>query len=179
MESYFRLASQFTTQSEPAYCGLGTLCMVLNALGVDPQRQWKGPWRWFEDSMLDCCRPLEQVKKSGITLSEFGCLAVCNGLVAKVHRADTVTASHFLRAIQHTSTQEDKVLCVSYHRGTLGQTGAGHFSPIAGTAPSATWCCSWTWPGSSIPLIGSLSTSSGPRSSLTTRKRANPAATSS
>ncbi|KAI9183424.1 DNA-directed DNA polymerase gamma mip1 [Blastocladiella emersonii ATCC 22665] len=132
MESYFRLASQFTTQSEPAFCGLGTLCMVLNSLGVDPQRQWKGPWRWYDDSMLDCCRPLEEIKHTGITLGEFGCLALCNGLAAKVYRADRVSKAKFLQDVVRTSAREDEVLCVSYNRGTLQQTGNGHFSPVAG-----------------------------------------------
>ncbi|KAJ3349325.1 hypothetical protein HDU83_000634 [Entophlyctis luteolus] len=45
MEIFFVLAMQFATQSEPAYCGLGTLVMVLNSLQVDPLRQWKGVWR--------------------------------------------------------------------------------------------------------------------------------------
>ena len=31
---YFPLAEQFRTQDEPAYCGLSTLVMVLNALAV-------------------------------------------------------------------------------------------------------------------------------------------------
>lgn len=31
---YFPLAEQFRTQEEPAYCGLSTLVMVLNALAV-------------------------------------------------------------------------------------------------------------------------------------------------
>lgn len=42
MECYFRLAEQFRTQDEPAFCGLSTLTMVLNALAVDPGRVWKG-----------------------------------------------------------------------------------------------------------------------------------------
>lgn len=42
MENYFRLAEQFRTQDEPAFCGLSTLTMVLNALAVDPGRAWKG-----------------------------------------------------------------------------------------------------------------------------------------
>jgi hypothetical protein len=42
MNCYFRLASQFRTQDEPAYCGLATLIMVLNALEIDPGRVWKG-----------------------------------------------------------------------------------------------------------------------------------------
>ncbi|KNE57502.1 hypothetical protein AMAG_03209 [Allomyces macrogynus ATCC 38327] len=132
VEGYFRLASQFTTQSEPALCGPSTLCMVLNALGVDPQRQWKGVWRWYDDTMLDCCRPMEEIKRTGITLGEFGCLAMCNGLSAKVYRGDRVTKAKFLRDIQRTSATEDEVLCVSFSRSVLSQTGDGHFSPVAG-----------------------------------------------
>ena len=28
-----------------------------------------GPWRWYHESMLDCCAPLETVRKKGITLN--------------------------------------------------------------------------------------------------------------
>ncbi|KAJ3370006.1 hypothetical protein GGF31_004857 [Allomyces arbusculus] len=133
METYFRLAAQFTTQADPAFCGLGTLCMVLNTLNVDPLRQWRySPWRWYDDEMLDCCRSLDDVRDKGITISEFGCLATCNGLRAKVHRADLVTKEQFLEDIIRTSQCDDEVLVVSYFRGTLGQTGSGHFSPLGG-----------------------------------------------
>ena len=67
MEGYFLLAEQFSTQDEPAFCGLASLTMVLNALSMDPKQQWKGVWRWYHERMLDCCRDLEEVKKSGIT----------------------------------------------------------------------------------------------------------------
>ena len=46
MEGYFALAEQFHTQAEPAFCGLGSLVVVLNALSIDPGRIWKGVWRW-------------------------------------------------------------------------------------------------------------------------------------
>ena len=59
MECYFKLAEQFRTQDEPAFCGLTTLVMVLNSLSVDPGRVWKGPWRWYHENMLDCCVPLQ------------------------------------------------------------------------------------------------------------------------
>lgn len=43
---YFPLAQNFLTQNEPAFCGIGTLCMILNALKVDPGRVWRKPWRY-------------------------------------------------------------------------------------------------------------------------------------
>ncbi|KAJ0079560.1 hypothetical protein Patl1_22971 [Pistacia atlantica] len=42
MEGFFKLISYYQTQSEPAYCGLATLAVVLNALAIDPGRTWKG-----------------------------------------------------------------------------------------------------------------------------------------
>ena len=47
MNCYFRLASQFRTQDEPAYCGLSTLIMVLNAMEIDPGRVWKGQFSFL------------------------------------------------------------------------------------------------------------------------------------
>ena len=47
LDGYFRIAEQFHTQAEPEFCGLGSLVVALNALGIDPGRLWKGPWRWF------------------------------------------------------------------------------------------------------------------------------------
>jgi len=87
LEGYFPLAEQFHTQSEPAFCGLGTLVMVLNALAIDPGRTWRGPWRWYSEAFLDCCRPLDQVMKEGITLAELVCLARCNGAQATARAA--------------------------------------------------------------------------------------------
>ena len=61
---------QSSTQDEPAFCGLASLAMVLNALAVDPRRAWKGAWRWFHEALLDCCRPLEDIKRDGINLDQ-------------------------------------------------------------------------------------------------------------
>ncbi|KAE8805752.1 RNA-binding protein 34 [Hordeum vulgare] len=47
MEGFFNLISYFETQSEPAFCSLASLSVVLNVLAIDPGRLWKGPWRWF------------------------------------------------------------------------------------------------------------------------------------
>ena len=66
MECYFKLAEQFRTQDEPAFCGLTTLVMVLNSLSVDPGRVWKGPWRWYHENMLDCCVPLKVGESFGV-----------------------------------------------------------------------------------------------------------------
>jgi glutathione gamma-glutamylcysteinyltransferase len=63
LECFFPLIEQFQTQNHPAFCGLGSLAMVLNALAIDPGKTWNGPWRWFSEDMLDCCQPLERSQR--------------------------------------------------------------------------------------------------------------------
>eukprot|EP01129_Flabellula_baltica_P013693 TRINITY_DN6411_c0_g1_i2.p1 TRINITY_DN6411_c0_g1~~TRINITY_DN6411_c0_g1_i2.p1 ORF type:complete len:275 (+),score=32.17 TRINITY_DN6411_c0_g1_i2:126-950(+) len=132
MECYFPIASHFHTQSEPAYCGLGTLVNILNSLSIDPGRKWKGVWRWFSEELLDCCKPLELIAKEGLTLREVACLGRCNGADVEVVYAEESSVDVFREQVIKVCTEQGLRLAVSYHRGVLSQTGTGHFSPIAG-----------------------------------------------
>mmetsp|Transcript_14001 Transcript_14001/g.23192 ORF Transcript_14001/g.23192 Transcript_14001/m.23192 type:complete len:381 (-) Transcript_14001:177-1319(-) len=205
-ESYFPLAEQFITQSEPAFCGPSCLAMVLNTLRIDPNTTWKGGWRWFDERTLalGCCKPLAEIEVEGITLDEFAALGRCHGATVDVFRpgeplaSATVTREHrrglgfrtvsegiggnvligargnssstthtagsanvgsgesdvvsvgmwasasrgagrpdlgedmFRQAIISACTSSaSPYLVVSFLRTTLGQTGTGHFSPVA------------------------------------------------
>jgi glutathione gamma-glutamylcysteinyltransferase len=133
MEGYFPLAEQFHTQAEPAFCGLASLVVILNALAIDPGRLWRGPWRWFSEELLDCCQPLEQVRARGLTLDDFACLARCNGARVELRRPAAASLEDLRRDL-HASCRsaEGPHLVAAYDRGVLGQTGSGHFSPVAG-----------------------------------------------
>ena len=74
LEAHLTLAAHFRTQSELVYCGQGTLAMALSALAPP-----LGGARWSEGSMVDCCRPREEVLTRGISLDTFACLARCCG----------------------------------------------------------------------------------------------------
>ncbi|ESQ36535.1 hypothetical protein EUTSA_v10007644mg [Eutrema salsugineum] len=132
MEGFFRLISYFQTQSEPAYCGLASLSMVLNSLSIDPGRKWKGPWRWFDESMLECCEPLEVVKDKGITFGKVVCLAHSSGAKVEAFRTNQSTIDDFRKYVLKCSTSDNCHMISTYHRGVFQQTGTGHFSPIGG-----------------------------------------------
>eukprot|EP00644_Phytophthora_capsici_P000450 jgi/Phyca11/560311/estExt2_Genewise1.C_PHYCAscaffold_40872 len=133
MQIYFPLAEQFITQSEPAYCGLSTLTMCLNALQIDPGRLWKGPWRWFSEELFDCCTSLSVAKERGISMTEFVCLANCNGVVAESYRAtNDFTLEQFREIVKRSCLTSSEIVVLNYSRKVLGQTGDGHFSPIGG-----------------------------------------------
>jgi glutathione gamma-glutamylcysteinyltransferase len=146
LKVFFALIDQHSTQSEPAFCGLSTLLIALNTFAVDPRQTWKGPWRWYDETVLNCCMDLQEVKKTGITLPGFRCLAVCQGLDVAIGYADDTGSSlqEFRMAVQRACGESESldngdndndkishILVVSYTRKALGQTGAGHFSPIA------------------------------------------------
>jgi glutathione gamma-glutamylcysteinyltransferase len=137
LESYFPLSEQFTTQSHPAFCGIGSLTMALNSLLLDPQRVWQGIWRWFDESMLDCCVSHEVIKLKGITIPKLACLARCNGAEATLKYATEVTMEEFRQDIIRVSSQaiddmKREVIIVAYNRPVVNQTGSGHYSPIGG-----------------------------------------------
>jgi glutathione gamma-glutamylcysteinyltransferase len=132
LEGYFPLAEQFHTQADPAFCGLGSLVVALNALGVDPGRLWKGPWRWYAEELLDCCVALEEVRARGLTLDELACLARCNGAEAALRRAEPGNLDALHAAVASAATGDGSVVIAGYDRSLLGQTGTGHFSPVGG-----------------------------------------------
>eukprot|EP00249_Psilotum_nudum_P013623 c24431_g1_i1 orf=155-547(+) len=124
MEGFFNLIAYFQTQAEPAYCGLASLAVVLNALSIDPGRTWKGPWRWYDESMLDCCEPLENVKAKGITFAKLACLAKCAGAEVVTFRSSQSSLAEFRDRIVQCMTSGEKHVIVSYHRRLLGQVAA-------------------------------------------------------
>lgn len=134
LAGYFALAEQYQTQSDPAFCGLGSLVVALNALAIDPGRLWKGPWRWFSEELLDCCVSLEQVRAQGVDLDTLACLARCNGADARALRLDDGEAgeAELREAVAAAGRSEGDVIIAAYDRAALGQTGSGHFSPIGG-----------------------------------------------
>ena len=80
-----------------------------------------GSWRWFDESMLDCCEPLEQVKAKGISFGKLVCLAHCAGVKVQAYRTNQSTLDDFRVHIMRCSTSDDCHLISSYHRGTFKQ----------------------------------------------------------
>lgn len=144
LENFFALSSNFVTQSEPAYCGPSTLAMVMNSMRMDPDRQWKGPWRWYAENMLRTCdlrkpvdNPLHGVDSCGVDWDEFLLLSECNGSGVQAFRSTESDLQHF-RAAVIASTHRSDLFCVAaFSRRVLGQTGEGHYSPIAGYHPGS------------------------------------------
>jgi glutathione gamma-glutamylcysteinyltransferase len=138
---YWDLAENFNTQGDPATCSLGALAMCLNSLAIDPGRQWKGVWRWFSQESLVDDEGMQRVRKEGMDLVELTKIARSNKARARMVHANTTTLETFRRHIElvtskTTSECTHTRMIVSFDRAALGQTGAGHFSPIAAYHPT-------------------------------------------
>lgn len=131
-ENYLSLSEQFLTQSSPPSCGMATLAMVLNSLGVDPGRVWQKPWRWFTEEMLISCFPLEKTEETlGLTMEHFALIAECNGVNAQTFYGSETSLDDFRAAIRSVfNGTGDRRLVVAFDRKVLGQTGTGHYSPL-------------------------------------------------
>lgn len=144
-DAFFSLSPCFHTQSEPAYCGLASLVMVLNALGVDPGEVWKGPWRWFSEDLIvrrSWYRGREDVLRSrGVDLDEVAELAMVHGatVVSKL-RPQQTTVDRFREDIRQCTSSVARFLVVNHSRAALGQTGDGHFSPVGAFDPVSDSC---------------------------------------
>jgi glutathione gamma-glutamylcysteinyltransferase len=146
MESFFPLSEQFITQSEPSYCSLSSLAMVLNALNFDPKKIWKGPWRWVSEETLQCeskaiCgHSLERIGRDGMNFTEFESLAKCHGVNIQSFRVNDTLAedkdgyNKFKEYVRKASKcgLASTFIVANFSRKYLGQTGIGHFSPIGG-----------------------------------------------
>lgn len=91
--------------------------MVLNVLAFVSL----GPWRWFDDSMLDCCEPLVKIKANGTTFGQVACLAHCNGAKVDAFRTSETTVDDFRKFVISCTSTEDCHVITSYHRGAFKQ----------------------------------------------------------
>lgn len=148
MECFFPLSEQFITQSEPSFCSISSLAMVLNALHYDPNRVWKGVWRWVSeetllcDSQRLCAHTSDKINADGLSFEDFESLSGCQeGIRIQSFRASPSIPSliefrELIRKLSRMSQSESFVIC-NFSRHVLQQTGDGHYSPIGGYhAPS-------------------------------------------
>lgn len=97
-----------------------------------------GPWRWFDESMLDCCEPLDKVKDNGISFGKVVCLAQCAGAKVEAFRSNLSTINDFRKHVMACTATGDCHLISSYHRGLFKQVNiniASLYCCIASSVP--------------------------------------------
>lgn len=96
------------------------LCCHISLIYLS-KRTLSGPWRWFDESMLDCCEPLEKVKAEGISFGKLVCLAQCAGAEVQAFRTSQTTVDQFRQFVKKCSASDGCHVVSSYHRATFKQ----------------------------------------------------------
>ena len=135
-EAYFPLANNFLTQKTQAYCGVASIVMVLNALGVSapPVPEYE-PYRTFtQDNVLtektDAVLPREILAKQGMTLDQIGGILSTQPVKAEVHHASDSSADEFRTLASGYLREAGHFVLVNYQRKALGEQVGGHISPL-------------------------------------------------
>lgn len=135
--AFLPLAAKFVTQETQAYCGVASVVMVLNALGVPapvpPEYQ---PYRFFtQDNVLgdltdDVTTPAK-VAEYGMSPGHVAGVLRAYGVEATVHLAAQSSVDEFRARASEFLGRDAHYVVVNYSRSVLEQEGRGHISPLA------------------------------------------------
>jgi len=136
-EAYFSLADNFLTQKTQSYCGVASIVMVLNALGLPaPAVPEYEPYRTFtQDNVLseqtDAVLPRETLARQGMTLDQIGGVLAVQPVKAEVHHASDSSVEEFRKEASAYLREPGHFVIVNYLRKALGEELGGHISPLA------------------------------------------------
>ncbi len=158
--AYGPLSIHFVTQQHPAYCGVATMAMLLNAMDIEaPVLQGFEPHRQFtQDNVLDqateAVLPRAVLVEQGMTLAQFARLLDVRGrvstapggmagstagsaggspkaaLTTEVRHADDSSVDRFRREASAALAEPGQHVAVNYLRPLIGQGQGGHISPL-------------------------------------------------
>jgi Phytochelatin synthase len=124
---YASLSQNFQTQKLPAYCGVASGVMVLNALKrTVPLNQDT----FFTPEAQKIRNPLE-VAFMGMSLAQLAALLKSHQVKVETHYAADTTIEQFRTQIKQNLTRERDFVIVNYDRAGLNQGKGGHISPLS------------------------------------------------
>ncbi len=135
---YIPLSLQFVSQDNLAYCGVASMVMVLNALGIEaPHAPEYRRYRVFTQENFfsnpktrEVLSP-EIVRRQGMTLEELTQFLQSYGVDTKTYHGGEITLGEFRQRIVTNLGQPNNFVLVNYLRREIGQERGGHISPIA------------------------------------------------
>jgi hypothetical protein len=125
---YEGLAANFVSQSRPAFCGVASTVVALNALrGSGPRLNQSTFFTRPRTEVRDSFR----VSFTGMSLRQLGDALRAHGAEAAVVYASDSNLDAFRSIAKNNLSSSADVLLVNYQRAELGQSESGHISPLA------------------------------------------------
>ena len=135
-EDYSLLSQYFVTQINSAYCGVASMAIVLNSLGIDasiaPELQKK---RFTQTNIFteqtEEIHPADKIRWQGMTLSQLGQLLSTYPVDVDVIHGDELSLPEFRELLRQNLSEPNNFVLVNYLRSAINQKTGGHISPIA------------------------------------------------
>jgi hypothetical protein len=138
LQDFFPLTMQFVTQNNQAYCGVASIVMVLNSLGIPaPEAPQYKPYRVFTQENFfnnEATRKVispEEVSRKGMTLEQMGKLLASYGVKVQVYHASDTSLAEFRKLAVENLKAPGNFVLINYLRREIGQERGGHISPLA------------------------------------------------
>jgi hypothetical protein len=135
---YGPLSQDFETQANLSYCGVASLVVVLNSLGVPAPTVpgYPGYRFWTQENVFggpggDRFVQAERVRREGMTLAQLHGWSSDHGLVVRRFHGDQLSLEQFRQLLREGLSERRDRLVVNYQRNGIAQKGSGHISPIA------------------------------------------------
>lgn len=136
-QSYWPLSQYFETQRNEAYCSVATSVMALNALGIRrpastlypdfPYFSQEDFFRGVDPQVANAAR----VSHEGMTLDQLGAALNAFPVMVQPYHAADLTLAQFRDLIRETTRRGDRFALLNFRRVEIGETGGGHWSPLA------------------------------------------------
>lgn len=137
-EDFWNLSMQFVTQINQAYCGVASMVMVLNSIGIPaPESPQYEPYHvftqenFFDNQATQQVLSPDVVARQGMTLDELGQFLNSYSVQAQVYHSADTTLEEFRRLAVENLDQPGNFIVVNYLRSEIGQERGGHISPLA------------------------------------------------
>ncbi|MGA1132700.1 MAG: phytochelatin synthase family protein [Prochlorotrichaceae cyanobacterium] len=136
LEDFVPLSSHFVTQENQAYCGIASITIVLNALGIEAPIATAWNQNYFtQDNVLnadtEAIIPASLIQRQGLTLAELAGILEQYPLQVDRYHGATISLAEFRQLIVENLAEPDNYVLINYLRKTIGQERGGHISPIA------------------------------------------------
>lgn len=136
LADYVPLTSQFVTQINQAFCGVASMAMVLNALGVPAPLapQWERNYFTQENIFNEKTEAIigqEAIARQGLTLAELAGILETYPVSAEIYHGSDVNLEEFRSLIRANLETPGNYVLINYLRRAIGQERGGHISPLA------------------------------------------------
>lgn len=125
---YDSLRKNFESQSRPAFCGVASSVMTLNALTGGSAKLTQSAF--FNQAAGGITASLH-VTFGGMTLAQLADFLRAHNVAAKPYHAASTSLDAFRSILRQNLRTKDDYLLVNYERAVLGQGKTGHISPLA------------------------------------------------